>query len=293
MLLSRSCRGFGWGTRLRVVELFAGVGGFRVGLERAGHEVVWANEFDPVAAGTYDKNFGGRIDRRDITTISTRDIPPHNLIVGGFPCQAFSVAGKKAGFAEIRGTLFFEVMRIARSHQTKYLLLENVRGLTFHDGGRTFRTILTALDECGYDAQWQVLNSRSFGTPQNRERIFIVGHLRTEPRPQVFPIGARGREIAQPDEVQTAFRYPIKFARRNQTHIKGDYAYTIDTLGSGGVITEKGIRRLTPLECERLQGFDDNWTAGVSDSQRYKQMGNAVTTNVIEAIARRLPLTVT
>lgn len=273
---------------MRAIELFAGIGGFRIGLERAGHKVVWGNEWDKYAADTYDKNFGGKIDRRDITKIEASEIPTHDLLTGGFPCQAFSVAGAKRGFAETRGTLFFEIMRIARFHKTPYLLLENVRGLTFHDGGRTFGTILTTLDECGYDAQWQVCNSRSFGTPQNRERIVIVGNLRGATRPQVFPIAPRGREIAQSDKEQKAFRYPIKFARRNQTHIAGDYAYTVDTLGSGGVITPLGIRKLTPVECERLQGFPEGWTEGASDSQRYKQIGNAVTVNVIEAVARRL-----
>lgn len=276
---------------MRAIELFAGVGGFRLGLERAGHSVVWANEWDKYACDTYDKNFGEKghlIDRRDITTIAPEDIPAHDLIVGGFPCQAFSVAGHKQGFDETRGTLFFEIMRIARFHQTPYLLLENVRGLTFHDGGRTFETILTALDECGYDAEWQVCNSRSFGIAQNRERLIIVANLRTVAKPRVFPLGARGNETPYDDKTQTAFRYPVKFARRNQTHIKGDYAYTVDTLGSGGIITSDGIRRLTPIECERLQGFPDNWTDGVSDTQRYKQMGNAVTVNVVQAVAERL-----
>lgn len=272
---------------MKVVELFAGIGGFRLGLERTGHTVVWANEWDRYAADIYDKNFGGQIDRRDITTITPEEVPAHDLICAGFPCQAFSVAGNRRGFDETRGTLFFEIIRIAKYHKTPYLLLENVRGLTFHDGGRTFRTILRTFDECGYDAQWQVCNSRSFGTPQNRERIFIVGHLRSQPRPKIFPIEPRGRKHAQSDQDQTAFRYPLKFVRRNQTHITGDYAYTVDTLGSGGVITAQGIRRLTPIECERLQGFPDDWTLGAVERQRYKMMGNAVTVNVVEAIAKR------
>jgi DNA (cytosine-5)-methyltransferase 1 len=160
---------------MKVVELFAGVGGFRLGLERAGHQVVWANEWDKYACDIYDKNFGGSIDRRDITKVPASEIPKHDLICGGFPCQAFSVAGKRRGFDETRGTLFFDIARIAAHHKTPYLLLENVKGLLSHDGGRTFATIIRTLDELGYDCQWQVLNSKDFGVPQNRERVIIVG----------------------------------------------------------------------------------------------------------------------
>ena len=167
---------------MKVVELFAGVGGFRLGLERAGHEVVWSNEWDRYACDVYDYNFGGRIDRRDITTIPAGDLPAHDLIVGGFPCQAFSIAGKRRGLEETRGTLFFDIMRFARHHRTPYLLLENVKGLLNHDSGRTFEIILRALDDAGYDAEWQVLNSKNFGVPQNRERVIIVGYLRDRPR---------------------------------------------------------------------------------------------------------------
>ena len=200
---------------MRAIELFAGVGGFRLGLERAGHSVVWANEWDKYACDTYDKNFsngdGGRpcpddisnnrghkIDRRDLTTIPATDVPQHDLIVGGFPCQAFSVAGKRRGFDETRGTLFFDILRIAKHHRTPYLLLENVKGLLNHDGGKTFEVIMRALDECGYDAQWQVLNSKNFGVPQNRERIIIIGHLRGRPRPQVFPFAEANGENTEP-----------------------------------------------------------------------------------------------
>lgn len=294
---------------MRVVELFAGVGGFRLGLERNGHEVVWSNEWDKYACDTYDKNFGGKIDRRDITTIDATDVPAHDLICGGFPCQAFSVAGKRRGFEETRGTLFFEIMRITRHHRTKYLFLENVKGLLSHDHGRTFKTIIETLDELGYDCQWQVLNSKDFGVPQNRERIFIIGHLRTEPRPQVFPISdstnsPKGARQASSDIARTLTaslggvdrnkqfvveRAPLRFLTRNQKNVTGDYSFTVDTTNTSGVKVNGAIRKLTPMECERLQGFPDGWTSGVSDSQRYKQMGNAVTVNVIEAIASLLP----
>jgi site-specific DNA-cytosine methylase len=187
---------------MKVVELFAGVGGFRLGLERAGHEVVWANEWDKYAATTYDKNFGGSIDRRDITTIPAGDVPAHDLIVGGFPCQSFSVAGKRRGFDEVRGTLF------ARGTYIKQL---------------------------------------NPGVPQDYRLYDTTGIA-----PTINPAAAVGGAVIP----------------------------KINTLP---------MRKLTPVECERLQGFPDNWTQGVSDTQRYKQMGNAVTVNVIEAVARMLP----
>jgi len=128
------------------------------------------------------------IDTRDIRTVPTTDIPNHDLLVGGFPCQAFSIAGKRRGFDDTRGTLFFEIARILKDKNPKYFILENVKGLLSHDNGFTFKTIISTLTELGYDLQWQVLNSKNFGVPQNRERVFIVGHIRGQPRPEVFPI---------------------------------------------------------------------------------------------------------
>lgn len=285
------------------------------------------------------------IDTRDITTVPAEDIPPHDLLVGGFPCQSFSVAGKRGGFQDTRGTLFYEIARIAKHHRPSLLLLENVKGLLSHDNGKTFEVILRTFDELGYELQWQVCNSKNFGVPQNRERVFIVGHTRGTPRPKVFPF--RGDAKKDPGQIvstaldanywkgidnhgqRTAIvqRVPLKFLNRNQKNIEGDYAYTVDSLNTGGVmvgtlrthkdgngfrqmqsglaptipararedgsgqgvvVAESRIRRLTPLECERLQGFPDGWTEGVSDTQRYKQLGNAVTVNVVQAIAERL-----
>lgn len=361
---------------MKAIELFAGIGGFRLGLERNNIKVIWANEWDKYAADTYDKNFKDNIDRRDITAVPATDIPSHDLICGGFPCQAFSVAGKRRGFQETRGTLFFEILRIARHHRTPYLLLENVKGLLSHDSGRTFETILGALDESGYDCQWQVLNSKDFGVPQSRERIYIIGHFREEPRPQVFPLAGSKGHVGEGDKQRTdvtADTITTRYGSRNGrgTHIKqvgqiydnphnsqagrvydvdglaptldvaeggnrqpkvivgspkygngkrrmeykvtdtfptiratqhksgdnqpkilqdirgvkksqngkgfkedAELSYTVDTFATQGIATGTEIRRLTPVECERLQGFPDNWTAGVSDSQRYKQCGN-------------------
>ena len=332
---------------MRFLELFAGVGGFRYGLEAVsnrgfsgerlsggcnlrheracadiigasgeqqqgfGFDCVWSNEWDKYAAAIYRYHWNdGTMHEGDIRAVDPARLPAHDLIVGGFPCQAFSIAGKRGGFADVRGTLFFEICRIAKACGTKYLFLENVKGLLNHKGGATFQTIISTLDELGYDCQWQVLNSRNY-VPQNRERVFIIANLRSESRPQVFPIG----QNCEPDIVLPALttryyggqanggyigygqahRTPLKFMERNQKNIEGDYAFTIDSVNTGGVKVGSSIRRLTPTECERLQAFPDGWTKygifnggtkEISDTQRYKTMGNAVTTAVITHIGR-------
>lgn len=291
---------------MKYISLFCGIGGFDYALNRLGYECIYANDFDKYATQIYRQRLG-EIDTRDIRTVTTEEIPDHDLLVGGFPCQAFSIAGKRRGFDDTRGTLFFEVARILKDKHTKYFILENVKGLLSHDNGNTFKTIISTLDELGYDLQWQVLNSKNFGVPQNRERVFIVGHLRGEPRPEVFPIG--GNDTEDSAEIQLydrqqllernksgsvqqketeATRHPLKFLERNQRNIDGDYSYTVDGANTGGVKEKNRIRRLTPLECERLQGFEDGWTEGISDTQRYKCLGNAVTTNVVYEVAKRL-----
>ena len=289
---------------MKAIDLFAGVGGFRLGLERAGIEVIWSNEFDKYAAQTYNKNFekkGHKVDERSITDINTNEIPRHDILTAGFPCQAFSIAGKRKGFEEIRGTLFFDIARILTDKRPKYFILENVRGLLNHDGGKTFATILRVCAKIGYDCQWQVLNSKDFGVPQNRERIFIIGHLRKIARSKIFPIKQSQSDIDARNEKgqnRIADTITTRYAGRNArgTHIRrlNNPVHSYPTLKAQShehepmVSKDQLIRRLTPLECERLQGFPDNWTKGVSDTQRYKQMGNAVTVNVVEAIARKL-----
>ncbi len=178
---------------MRFLDLFAGIGGFRLALERAGHKCVGFCEIDKFARQTYKANFDteGEVEWHDITQDTDEDVRQLGsvvLITGGFPCQAFSVAGKRGGFEDTRGTLFFEIARIARILKPRYLLLENVKGLLNHSGGTTFATILNTLGELGYWVEWQILNSKDFGVPQNRERVFIVGHFGGEPRRKVFPI---------------------------------------------------------------------------------------------------------
>lgn len=300
---------------IKYIDLFAGVGGFHYGIEKVcktsndlGNSsnnrrkllqriqpseatCVYSNEYDKYANSVYKKHYE-RCDDRDIRTVKTEEIPDHDLLVGGFPCQAFSVAGKRRGFEDTRGTLFFEIARIAKQKQPRLLLLENVKGLLSHDSGNTFKTILRSLDELGYDCQWQVLNSKDFSVPQNRERVFIIGHLRGTSRPEVFPI--RGSNSNHLEEITKGVSDAQRIYSTKQ-------AKSLKGLG-GGLGAKTGlykidnlkIRRLTPVECERLQGFPDNWTKyghddkEMSDTQRYKMMGNAVTTNVVTSIVRKL-----
>ena len=179
---------------MKFIDLFAGIGGFRLGMESAGHECVAFCEIDKFARASYKAihNTEGEIELHDITTVTDeeiRNIGHVDVICGGFPCQAFSIAGARRGFEDTRGTLFFEIARFAAILKPKYLFLENVKGLLNHDKGNTFEVILSALDELGYDVEWQVLNSKDFGVPQNRERVFIIGHLRGDRGRKVFPIG--------------------------------------------------------------------------------------------------------
>ncbi|MDU7641145.1 MAG: DNA cytosine methyltransferase [Streptococcus anginosus] len=185
---------------MKFLDLFAGIGGFRLGMESVGHECVGFCEIDKFARASYKAihNTEGEIELHDITTVTDeliRGIGHVDIICGGFPCQAFSIAGKRKGFEDTRGTLFFEIARFASILRPRLLFLENVKGLLNHNGGDTFETILSALDELGYDAEWQVLNSKNFGVPQNRERVFIIGHLRGECTKGVFPLGGEGQKF--------------------------------------------------------------------------------------------------
>jgi len=270
------------------------------------------SEIDKYATQIYQKHFPNHKNYGDITKINVSELPDFDLLVGGFPCQSFSIAGKRGGFEDTRGTLFFEIARLLKAKIPRLLLLENVKGLLSHDNGNTFKTIISTLDELGYDLQWQVLNSKNFGVPQNRERVFIVGHLRGTSRPEVFPIGesdGESKEISQlnnPRHSNDRVYDPRGLSPTLNTAQGGNrqpniITSTITTENAHGfgknvtanqvydiaVLTGK-IRRLTPTECERLQGFPDGWTEGVSDTQRYKCLGNSVTMNVIQAIMEKL-----
>ena len=314
------------------VELFCGIGGFRLGLEEANNNsqaetkrvwkedteeiregrdrceekthsrldasraegeqhgnsgrhkqfnCVWANDFDKYACQIYRKNFGNKeLVEADIATVNVDSIPNHQLLTAGFPCQAFSIAGQRKGFQDTRGTLFYHIIRIAEAKRPKLLLLENVKGLLSHDKGLTFQVIIESLDELGYLVEWQVLNSKYFGVPQNRERVFIVGHLRDEYTRKIFPIGEN-----YPLDVRETSKLGQTISHSVRSGGRGSLArHTWDIIP----MKDMRIRRLIPLECERLQGFSDNYAEGVSDTQRYKLLGNAVTVNVIRFLGERL-----
>jgi len=409
---------------LKFLDLFAGIGGFRLGMESAGHECIGFCEIDKFARASYKAihDTKGEIELHDITAVSDefiRGIGPVDIICGGFPCQAFSIAGNRRGFEDTRGTLFFEIARFASILRPKYLFLENVKGLLNHNGGDTFETILGALDELGYNMEWQIINSKDFGVPQNRERVFIIGHSRNRCTKRVFPLSGEnqstsnqsvvkignvnpsgngmngevyqadglaptlttnkgeGQKIAIPvltpdrtDKRQNGRRFksdgelmftltaqdkhgiliagklPGNHDQNSRVYDTQGLAPTLSTMQGGGQEpkikvreataqgfaeaeigdsvnlahpnskTRRGrvgkqiantlltgesqgvvepnfrIRKLTPKECWRLQGFPD-WAFDKakevnSNSQLYKQAGNSVTVNVIEAIAREL-----
>ncbi len=321
---------------MKYLSTFSGIGGFELGIqqaydnnfsrflrekekpEREGVEgqrnelhtkysgaprCIGFSEIDKYAASIYQKHFPNHKNYGDITKIDTSDLPDFELLVGGFPCQSFSIAGKRGGFDDTRGTMFFEIARIAREIQPRLLLLENVKGLLSHDKGNTFTTIISTLDELGYDCQWQVLNSKNHGVPQNRERVFIIGHLRGTSRPEVFPFGeSSGKDIVQLNQPKHS---------NDRVYGTDGVSPTLNTMQGGNrqpfIPEDSRIRRLTPTECERLQGFPDGWTEfgfedwrvegenswspsvpTISDTQRYKTLGNAVTVNVIKDIMERL-----
>lgn len=410
---------------MNFLDLFAGIGGFRLGMEMAGHECVGYVEIDKFARKSYEAIFNteGEWTAHDITRVTDDDIRflrgQVDAICGGFPCQAFSIAGKRKGFEDTRGTLFFEIARFANIIRPRYLFLENVKGLLNHDDGNTFETILRTLDELGYDAEWDVLNSKDFGVPQNRERVFIIGHLRGGSTRKVFPIGRNATTTSieiigstkgehqtshgQREQVYspsgligaltaTDYKQPKRIGlkqiiggsqgmrvydteglsctlssqgggmgaktglyavpvltpdrlekRQNGRRFKEDgepmftitaqdrhgimikeatkkgfdvategdsinlavpgsktrrgrvgkgVANTLDTSCNQGVLKGYRIRKLTPRECWRLQGFPD-WAFDKaqevnSDNQLYKQAGNSVTVSVIYEIAKKL-----
>ena len=240
---------------MKFIDLFSGIGGFRLGMEMAGHECVGHCEIDRFANRSYaamHKPKGGEWYEEDIRTVESWDLPEADCYCGGFPCQAFSIAGKRGGFEDTRGTLFFEIMRIARVRKPKYLFLENVKGLFSHDGGRTFGTILKALWECGYDAEWQVCNSKDFGVPQNRERVFIIGHLRSGCARQVFPVrGENGNIIKQIANLKE--KKNRKNPEAGRVYDARGLSPCITTMSGGGRVPRIVIPVLTPGREEKRQ----------------------------------------
>ena len=299
---------------MKCLSLFSGIGGFDLALQRQGHQIIAACEIDKYARTVYARHFPRVPIYKDATKLTGEEFGEIDIICAGFPCQTFSIAGKRLGFEESRGTLFFEIARLARQKRPRLLLLENVKGLLSHDRGKTFANILATLDELGYDAEWQVLNSKYF-VPQNRERIFIIGHLRGTPRREIFPIkedysvnlrtsketqvkgkrirdkiaGAIDANYAKGGGSRTMIACIMQsHNKQNGRKVNTDYTFALTTREEQIIADGHRIRCLTPVECERLQGFPDNYTEGISDTQRYKCLGNAVTVPVIEYILERL-----
>lgn len=326
--------------KLRSIDLFAGIGGIRLGFERAfGDEIstVFVSEWDEPAQRTYKANFeDGFAIEGDITKEETQaKIPGFDICLAGFPCQAFSLAGKRMGFQDdykgmCRGTLFFEVAKICEKHKPKVIFCENVKGLTIHDKGRTFGVITLTLKQLGYQVFAKVLNSRDFGVPQNRERIYIVA-FRNDIDATDFEFPAptdstkRIRDIVESDPVPAKYYLSAQYLKTLRAHrakheaLGHGFGYEVRSWddisaaivcgGMGrernllvddrqkdlkptthikGEINAEHIRKMTPREWARLQGFPDSYKLPLADVHSYKQMGNSVTVNVIEAIARNI-----
>lgn len=276
---------------VKFFDTFSGIGGFALPLTEAGHECVGFSEIDRYATKIYLSHFPSHHNYGDITKIHADALPDFDILCGGFPCQPFSVMGKQLGFEDPRGNLFFHLCRIAEAKRPRLLFFENVYGLVQHDEGRTLRRICEELDRLGYDVTGQVLNSRNW-VCQNRTRIYFIAHLRGTARPEVFPLATGSRKtVPQGYEVlastdDTCSKY---YAWDTVNCIVA--SFTGHPNGRGKPVIrqpDRRIRRLTPIECERLQGFPDLWTEGVEERQRYKCLGNAVTVNVVRDIVSRL-----
>ena len=302
---------------MRVVSLFSGIGGLDQGFAQAGFEVVWANDFDKFAVQTYQANYPSPITLGDINAVALEDIPDFEVLIGGFPCQPFSMMGSELGFEDARGTLFFRIAEIIDAKTTagkkpRAVVLENVRALKTHNGGKTFATISKILQkDLGYKMYSMILNSAKYGVPQTRNRMFIVCFANpdadfTEPRevaldktmhdlleqdvpekyflsermiPTILSSGTGG--FRAKSEIDLPIARPL-CATMAKMHRACQDNY----------VTQKGrIRRLTPRECARLQGFSDDFVIPVSDAQAYKQFGNAVTVNVARAVAQEVRIT--
>lgn len=313
----------------KFIDLFAGIGGFHQAMKHFNGECVFASEWDKNASQTYAENYGIE-PHGDITQIEAKDIPAHDMLCGGFPCQAFSISGKQKGFEDTRGTLFFDIARIVEHHRPKVLLLENVRNFEKHDGGKTLQTVVGTLKELGYSVSYEVLNASHYGLPQNRERIFIVGfredlniqHFEF-PKPTHQQVSLLDILEDDPKEAKVINRPDTFFTKEftPQQNIFGEldlpnrpiqigyvnkggqgeriyspygHAITLSAYGGGagaktGLYCIDGkIRKLSPRECARAQGFPDSFIINSSLTQSYKQFGNSVAIDVVKAILQKI-----
>lgn len=302
------------------IDLFSGMGGFRIAFEKQGGKCVFSSDIDKYAKETYFMNFG-EIPYGDITKIDEKDIPEHDILCAGFPCQAFSIAGKRLGFEDTRGTLFFDVARILKEKKPKAFVLENVRGLVNHDGGKTLEVILSTLKEIGYSYKYAILNAKDYNVPQNRERWYCIGvrsDLGLDIEKFSFPekkeltnVLSNIIEVCEDKEYRVSVRCSgniekfvdekeIKISsntlaydiRPSRCHfVKGEVSNCLTAkMGTGGnnvpVVISQG-RKLTERECLRLMGYPDTYKYK-KGSQTYKQIGNSVVVPVISEIAEKL-----
>lgn len=308
-----------------LVSLFSGIGGIDLGFEFAGFECVWANDFDKFAVETYKANVGEQIVHGDIRLVKDQ-IPDHDVLVGGFPCQPFSTLGKLQGFddEQSRGTLFFEIMDIAKKHDTKVIVLENVKNIVKHDKGKTFARIQQELEDAGYIFNWQILDSQDYGVPQRRNRVFMVcfnkKYFKDVPfsYPQKVELKVTTQDLLDDNVEEKYFLtkriahtilgegtkgYIVKptidlpisktlTATMHKMHRASQDNYVTDKKNYNRNVIDKEkripIRKLTPNECRQLQGFPSEWVQVVSDAAAYKQFGNAVTVDVAYAVAKEV-----
>lgn len=298
--------------KIRFIDLFCGIGGFRVAIEEACEETdinaqcVFSSDIDTFCQDSYEANFGER-PNGDITQVNEKDIPDHDILFAGFPCQPFSIIGQMKGLNDTRGTLFFDIARIIKEKRPKAFILENVKQLVGHDKGQTLKVILKSLKELGYHVQYSVLNALDYGLPQKRERVLIVGHQ--EPIMFTFPDPVRPykplTEILE-NKVDKKHYASVYIREKRQESHKSSYYPSIWHENKSGNICSypfscalragasynyllvNGERRLTPREMFRLQGFPDWYKIAVSDGQARKQAGNAVPVNMIKAVVQKL-----
>ena len=299
--------------KIKFIDLFCGIGGFRTAMDTACKEndiipeCVFSSDIDNFCQDSYEANFGER-PFGDITKINEEDIPDHDILFAGFPCQSFSIIGKMQGFNDVRGTLFFDIARILKHKKPKAFVLENVKQLFGHDGGNTLKTIVNILEkELGYSVRFAVLNALDFGLPQKRERIIIVGHK--EPILFNFPSPIRPfkplSEIIENKVDAKYFASEMILAKRKNKHKSAynlsiwhenksgnicsyPYSCALRSSASHNYLLVNGERRLTPREMFRLQGFPDNYKIVVSDGQAKRQAGNAVPVNLVKAVILKL-----
>lgn len=314
--------------KVRYFSMFTGIGGGELGIEAAANiagaetECVGYSEIDGYCLEVFERHFPNYVNFGDATKLDPDKLPDFDLLIAGFPCQSFSSAGSRNGFNDVRGTLFHDVARVLENKRPRHFILENVAGLLSIDNGQTFQTIVGVLTGLGYCVEWQLIDSANHGVAQSRPRLYFVGHLGGLPRRPVFPLsgevavdvskrpsrGRYGERVFDKALLETQERgRPFGVTRRKgdeeNTHVyrereiatvvDASYYKGLDVRNSRTAVAvleddEMLVRMLTPLECERLQGFPDGWTAGVPDKARYSQLGNAMTVPVMRDIAIEL-----